>query len=102
MTAYFSVDQVINTRALHFYFQACDLVLRLKLSLLAHPSCTCMEYCKFQRTSSMEGRLLGSLAVQLRAISTTVLKESTAKVPQIVGSATSFSLSGSSVRASLS
>lgn len=79
----------------------CDLVLMLRLSLLAHPSCTCMEYCRFQRTSSMEGRLLVSLAVQLSAISATVLSDSTANVPRIVGSAMSFNKSGSSAIASL-
>lgn len=79
----------------------CDLVLMLRLSLLAHPSCTCMEYCRFQRTSSMEGRLLVSLAAQLSAISATVLSDSTANVPRIVGSAMSFNKSGSSAIASL-
>jgi hypothetical protein len=91
----------INTKPLQPPIQACDLMLMLKLSLLAHPSCTCMEYCKFQRTSSMEGRSPGTPAVQLRAISATVLRESTAKVPRMAGSAMSFSNSGSSASASL-
>jgi hypothetical protein len=49
----------------------------------------------------MEGRLPRASAVQLRAISATVLRESTANVPRIAGSAISFSKSGSSASASL-
>lgn len=70
----------------------------LRLSLLAQPSWICAEYCRFQRTSSIDGRWFGSPDTQLRDISAAVLKESTAKVPRMVGSAMLLRSGGLSVK----
>lgn len=59
-----------------------------RFPLLVHPSWTCIEYCKFQSTSSIEGRLFGSLLRQLMAIWIVVFSESNAKEPWIEASIT--------------
>lgn len=76
----------------------CYYIWALRLPLLVHPSWTWIEYCKFQRTLSMEGRLLGSLLRQLTVISTVVFNDWYAKLPCIDGSMTPLSFDGPSIK----
>lgn len=69
-----------------------NYICALRLPLLVHPSWTWTAYCKFQRTLSIEGRLLGSLHRQLMVISTAVFSDWYAKLPWIEGSIASRSL----------
>jgi len=51
-----------------------------------------MEYCKFQRISSIEGRLLGCLLRQLAAIRTAVFNDSYTQVSLMEKSDTPLSI----------
>lgn len=70
----------------------------LRLSLAAHPSWTWTEYCKFQSTSSIEGRCLKCFDRQLMDSSVAVLKDSYANVPRIDGSVTPCRFCGASIK----
>lgn len=73
-------------------------ICALTLPLIVHPSWTWIEYCRFQRTSSIEGRLLDSLHRQGMVISTVVFNDWYAKVPSIEGSTTLRNCDGVSVK----
>jgi hypothetical protein len=57
-----------------------------------------MEYCKFQSTSSIDGRVLDSLFRQLIAISAAVFRDSYAKVPRVDGSTKACNFDGASAK----
>ena len=78
----FLAKAVVQRESYEFY------ICVLRLPLLVHPSCTCIAYCKFQSTSSMEGRLFWSLPRQVSAISTAVFNDWNAYEPCMLDSTT--------------
>lgn len=99
--------QVNRKHEVHLHFIRIDIhrnwklrsyICALRLPLLVHPSWTWIAYCKFQRTLSIEGRLLGSLHRQLMVISTAVFSDWYAKLPWIEGSMATRSLDCPSVK----